>query len=519
MGEFDHAKIYLDSITTVNRLITSSLIILVLLTIVVEYRLYDEQLPLRETTGLLTEANGRLSAYRSRLSGVLDGLARGVLEDRAAIVRTAERAIQDADPESLTKVIAEIGVRRDTEAGKAEQQRDEDLLQDLGEAQRALQRLQLELNRFATDERKLAAEIKKLEDKVTALNQRQPASSIPTPFGTFDLPPRLALLLIAFASVAAFVAFFVARRSVTTAAVRAARGMGSPEAPPVAFWLYPMDSTFPSALRQETNAHWKLAASVLFQCAWFALSLFLAVECFLWNRDARFWYTSLTPVNYGLTSAVAVQAMLVAWQLLHLVPRAFYQPIAPASKYLGALLTRRQLLYGTVTAVAAVAGGRWLWLTGRFPLQIGLPTRDLVANGSSGVVHHSQICFRHLPKIVNRRRLNQVNAGRLHWSASSAILEELATTAPDSTAAEYLELAIRRSPGSVHLYDRLVKIYGRQRRYDRIVAILESGLAAAREILAGGDRTPPRLFRSAEGAVREFEARLNRTRQRAQRRQ
>jgi hypothetical protein len=44
------------------------------------------------------------------------------------------------------------------------------------------------------------------------------------------------------------------------------------------------------------------------------------------------------------------------------------------------------------------------------------------------------------------------------------IYETLASTANDDQAAKYLELAIRQSPTSLHLYDRLVRIYGRQRR-------------------------------------------------------
>jgi hypothetical protein len=89
-----------------------------------------------------------------------------------------------------------------------------------------------------------------------------------------------------------------------------------------------------------------------------------------------------------------------------------------------------------------------------------------------------------LPKYKNQTSVKNVQSlSQLHDGVELKIYELLARKADDEQAAKYLQLAIQKSPGSLHLYDLLVRIYRKQRRYDEIHKLLDNAVLDTREKL------------------------------------
>jgi len=100
----------------------------------------------------------------------------------------------------------------------------------------------------------------------------------------------------------------------------------------------------------------------------------------------------------------------------------------------------------------------------------------LVVNSKSGVIHHKEQCADHLPKTINQASVYQLaSSSRFHGSKKVEILGDLTDSVSAEDAIELLLLAVDDNPTTVHLYDKLVKLLGKIKRYESIHLILANG--------------------------------------------
>ena len=100
--------------------------------------------------------------------------------------------------------------------------------------------------------------------------------------------------------------------------------------------------------------------------------------------------------------------------------------------------------------------------------------RHLVVNSKSGVIHHREICSEHLPLEKNRtsKPSLKLNA-KFHASRKVSILTKITEGVSAEDAIEILLLATEDHPTSVHIYDKLVRLLGKLKRYESIHLVLE----------------------------------------------
>lgn len=102
-----------------------------------------------------------------------------------------------------------------------------------------------------------------------------------------------------------------------------------------------------------------------------------------------------------------------------------------------------------------------------------LPNNQLVVNKKTGVIHHREICKNHLPLEENLiTRVSLKSKLKFHKSFKISILSRVSNEISVDDAIELLLVAIQSSPTSVHLYDKLIKLYGQLKRYDSIHLML-----------------------------------------------
>ena len=143
----------------------------------------------------------------------------------------------------------------------------------------------------------------------------------------------------------------------------------------------------------------------------------------------------------------------------------WFEPTGNLTAELAAMLsqkTRFSRRHFIVTAVAATG----VVAVGGFVLPIFISKR-LVANTGSRVIHHLDVCASHLPLAVNQRPPQE--GDEIHESLRIKILEVLAMQAwSDKERVESLFLAIEHDPCALRVYDQLIRILGKLKRYDTI---------------------------------------------------
>ncbi len=179
-------------------------------------------------------------------------------------------------------------------------------------------------------------------------------------------------------------------------------------------------------------------------------------------------------------------------------------------------LTRRTFLLGTVASL-------WL-LSGHACQAAGTARRSVAASQArvqdhlvmhpvSGRIHHSRLCSGHLPRqAVRLRQVHLMNPSLAHRTHRFNLFETMARQClaeQDLQGAElYLQQAILVTPERVHLYDRLARLYGRQKQYARITEMFEDGIRRLQAELP--QRPDPRRWNKA---LRDLQARSDRIKQ------
>jgi len=101
--------------------------------------------------------------------------------------------------------------------------------------------------------------------------------------------------------------------------------------------------------------------------------------------------------------------------------------------------------------------------------------KNLIINKNSGVIHHKQLCSDHLPSthnIGNPAKLSY--KARFHGTHKVAILTKVTEGISAEDAIEILLLAVEDNPSSVHIYDKLVKLLGKLKKFESIHMLLEN---------------------------------------------
>lgn len=102
-------------------------------------------------------------------------------------------------------------------------------------------------------------------------------------------------------------------------------------------------------------------------------------------------------------------------------------------------------------------------------------SNELIINDKSGVIHHKVLCADHLPqKSSNSTPYELAAKARFHGSHKVGILSELTKDVSAEDAIEILLLAVEDNPTSVHVYDRIVRLLGKIKRYESIHLLLEN---------------------------------------------
>jgi len=485
-----------ESVRFTNRLLASSLIVLPLIAIVVETELYDRRHDIVNLEQAIAAEVQRSENDRRHIERRLLELRDVVLPDHLPStdeIETKARAAVDAvDAESvaeLTKLIRELDAIRKEEAGLEPKERNERraFLTGLNTTLDILGTLRQELGPYRKGQTEIDEQKNDLKEYLN--EERNAEEAIPTPFGTFNIHPRLGLLIVAFGSIVSYLAFATAAWRATRALARIAECDGRAYArPEVPFWLPLIPSRLPDEWRCRADERFQSIASVVLQVAWSIAGCALLVECTRWNMEDRIWYSSIPLVNGALWVGLYLQAFISSFWIDWAI-RAI--PVKPEAANVlkeipGRLrerLSRRRFLIVSGGAALVVFGFRQLWLRLRAVSELRIRSDELVTNVASGVIHHRRLCAGHLPSQRHRARVTDtIQTGAIHQSMSASILEELAKDANDNEQATiYLKHAIEQSPASLRLYDRLVRIYGRQRRYQQIHKLLEDGLASAKQ--------------------------------------
>jgi hypothetical protein len=341
------------------------------------------------------------------------------------------------------------------------------------------------LRKYRSQPAILFAQRQKLDKIAAAVETTTTATqSIPSPFGSFDLNPRLALLFIALATALTYIVLTIGSR-------RLLRGLPRPGTlPTFAYALSDKKSVFTSSF----------FGSILLHAAWMALAGWIAIEC---TRRKAYEVSKFVDGRIAKTSVeIGVIVVIALFVLLVIIVRskaaaatktrlASFRPSRRAM-----LATTGVALAGTAVALAVrkrLAGENPRPRSSYFPQSIssmdterpsGLVMWGYVRNLKTLTAHDEAICARHLPKEANRGPA--LRGDRIHRGKEAQVFEALALDFGSRSARiDYLLQAISYAPFSIHLYDRLIRALGTMKRYDEIEPLFDDAIRRTRRVLAG----------------------------------
>lgn len=587
---------YSDTVTRTGRFIVSTLIILFVLTVVVEQQIREYDARLRKQREIHAAANesvrkasARVSAasralpdfIRSETAREKEGLVVGALpklslrmtqEKLARVVQRLDEYTTRLRPLIDERHKEEAAAQKKAEKGEAEgpqaapSAKDSQArgplhssevlskaIDDLDKYKEAI------LARAAVVQKQEAAE-KEMKDVATG------KKSIPTPFGNFEVIPRLALLAIAFAILLTYLTTNAAIARARSFARRysAVAGTGAvvSELVPAPPWLHGPEPDMERVLTWSRPRGPRQALAALFHGGWLALGWWVSAECLgRWHSTEALMFQYASLLNYALLVLLIVSTVVGLSNLTRIgLGGSTFSSLAPALRLDAPGGRRAFLRYWALGLTALAAGGAGYLFRPTRAARRQAPCAeapgsggdlDLVLNRRTKILHDESRCAKHLPGIKNRVKVSKAGAALtagacLHSSKAASIWYDLAkqkirtademrervrwveeekreaAAAPgnasrrkarpglgpkavvvkevapagwgeapskqeDETpeqlqksadgnyeeAISHLKRAISLSPFSVHLYDLLVKLYGRQRRHGEIESLLK----------------------------------------------
>jgi hypothetical protein len=335
--------------------------------------------------------------------------------------------------------------------------------------------------------------------------------SIPTPFGNFQIAPKLALLGLAFAVIITYFVFYnYVRRVRRLANEEAVAGPDSASLRiPAPFWS-PDPGGGPTSQSSSD-----VVLSVSLHVLWVGVGIWLVFESLAtWKATKALEFDYKSFWGYLLLLAVLVSVFIAIQQYF---PASFKNRFLARNGPDGSTrFPRRRFVYlgaigalGVLTAVIyRVSGSRKRPKAVRPQLTEFTATPEeaqWVQNAVTGVIHYRPVCEKHLPK--KNRQLKELSPalGGVHAGLQARIwldLSERAARPPepeahhaqqDKNQVAYLQKAIAASPLSLHLYDRLCRVYGSLKLYDQIVPLFEGGLKEVEKRLAELPNPPQKV--------------------------
>ena len=489
-----------------NAVFTSSLLVIIVLTFVVDNGIREHQI---QASALMhTQRQAGLRAARSK-QHLRDVRAAFFKDIEATATKLGERNPQS--PHEATGLTPEI---LETFAGAltitstaAEWQKAATQLDNLSASKSAYASAQRWFVDYGRNREVMVTDhVRAVEAKAQLRTFESEKESVPTPFGSFAASPRLALLALGFAAVLAYLAMEHLARRTLDMARRAAQGSLSERAPS---WLYVPPSD-PQALLAfgwtEADRKQNARRAIAVHASWLLVCVAILIECFHWRAFHASHLGSPVFAEYAL---IVLNALALA-KLLML-------PIEAQSSTPAAVRGRRLAIIFLIAAPAvclawirrrAITGIRHNRFTrGTQLARVAPPEKSLsspgvlMRNTQTDVVHSTIVCINHLPK--KKHRDNELKGGWLHGAHESMILDACAQEledemnqvisrsssriparkgrhatpfgiSPDQQVKEQrekivrlIERAISLRPDAYHLYDYLIRIHRESGEVDR----------------------------------------------------
>lgn len=334
------------------------------------------------------------------------------------------------------------------------------------------------------------------------LRQRQ--RSIPTPFGSFAIDPRIALWGVLLIALLLHQQLIRLSRNAVTAARQstgmATGGIADDSAP---FWIYSADRRADQALGWDARGAAQAAISAWgLHLFWLALSALLLIDGIRWRTSSL-----VLPPFGAFVDVIATVLLLVSLVLAarHLLSGHASDTDAELTE--DALLNRRTFLGAALVVIASLSGASWRGLLRRVrpsarsvkvTINVSeLPGHAFIRNSRTGVVHFEPLCRDHLGAIRDKEPLERWSAQfepicpapkvfhgvRLHAGSAATVLEGMALAAlrcdRTADAIRYLEQARAIAPSNVRIYDQLVRLHRRARNFDQVWRLHRQGLSHA----------------------------------------
>jgi tetratricopeptide (TPR) repeat protein len=322
--------------------------------------------------------------------------------------------------------------------------------------------------------------------------------ALPTPFGGFNLDPRLALLGLAAAALLTYLVFLLRGVQARAMACRYFQSAGESVVPPpgAPAWIFGGDSTLGTAVgwsRKEWSRNRGIA--ILVHACWLGVVLWLVRDSLAWDVSNAVRFPSGRFTAHVLALGLAFAFLFAALQLRPRRAPSFAAPRADRARRLG----RREFLYTAGLVVAAAAVGALVWVRVRSQMRRVWPALDGKAlttaqpswwyvNPRTGVLHCEHVCGDHIEGLepLTAAMADGVWDTKrplpLHRGKEALVLESLAVGAlrdgKKDLAVQHLERAIEYAPTSYRLYDRLVRLFGSadNPQYEKILPLLQRGL-------------------------------------------
>lgn len=509
----EQKKMYAESVQRTNRFIISTLTILLILVVIVEQELLN--------------AKSQAKKLRREVIKVTEGLNRSTksLADQFHELKSLIHS-----PSSHKGLVAGFGLEKLPMLSGHPALTADELSQIVELQNRVTERLREEAKQdklqrdtkliiFLEDVARLIKPYKKayqdcLSLKQSALAKRTELQAmravkqvIPTPIGNFQVPPKLALMALAFVAVLTYLIFITSVSRIRALTKEYLIRMGKQELNPLdhspPFWLYGRDCSNFSLLFSSPNlsrpsfAAASLAASFAFHAGWLMFAGWLIYQSWTWKSSGVLLFENKHLSVYTLLILLTVAAVL---SLIHFIPKLSNENLnsfKSMTGLTGKAINRRVFLGGFITVLIAGAayyfGLRGIYKRTKSCTSESDSTllngykQDFVGNQRTRILHHRVACRNHLPRLNNRSKADGLpNLFCSHASYRWSILEQLATrdTANQryETAIAHLKRAVDIAPFSYHLYDRLIGLYGRVQQYDKIDILLQEALQHVREV-------------------------------------
>lgn len=491
----DFFKIFQDKISSVNQFIGISLTVYALLFIVIEYELIDRRVLYsyywKKCQELETKRNNKTGNISKDLYKIYDS----DLPNNMQIGRAAKDAISLRQIEPIDEWLSTLKSQRSQlidslESTKGPVVEMSNKIRKISTIRQVLKSIKNKFPTYLKDLTIIDTQIQVFRDELETIPQK--AQSIPTPFGTFQIHPRMGLLLLIMASLPVYFTFWLRRKKIQHLfSKHESRIKETFLFPNLPYWLFPLE------IENKFSAKTKTSNCALLELLWFAFVIFIIRENYRWELIEQHWVGQIPFVEFFTTFIIAGHFSLVIHHFFHeQVARLFKRLLEWRQAYTMSP-KRRKIAIGLFSALVVAGSGTW-WLRYFFKPKVtsapayfnlgSFTNSQLIKNSTTGVIHHRYVCAGHLPMVDNREKVSdEIPIGRFHGEQSLSILEELADLSEDLRAIDIFLEIISRDPSRLHIYDRLISLWGKLKEYDEIHRLLENSIRAVTDQIESTD--------------------------------